>query len=131
SIQKSDDYRADINISFDKNNLILNFSVTDKVIKLFYSPELWSDHIYTMIYNPNFKSDIGGILIGMIFIPVKGADGKLHIRAEYEGSWMDKRNGSEIGDRKSTRLNSSHVSISYAVFCLKKKKNKTRESHTD
>src|SRR5699024_11460561 len=28
-----------------------------------------------------------------------------------------------IADRKSTRLNSSHVSISYAVFCLKKKKN--------
>src|SRR5207249_10490954 len=27
-----------------------------------------------------------------------------------------------VGDRKSTRLNSSHVSISYAVFCLKKKK---------
>src|SRR5690606_35436529 len=28
---------------------------------------------------------------------------------------------SELGDRKSTRLNSSHVKISYAVFCLKKK----------
>src|SRR5204863_6536130 len=28
-------------------------------------------------------------------------------------------------DRKSTRLNSSHVEISYAVFCLKKKKQKT------
>src|SRR5690625_6004917 len=28
------------------------------------------------------------------------------------------------GDRKSTRLNSSHVAISYAVFCLKKKKKK-------
>src|SRR5690349_24019722 len=28
-------------------------------------------------------------------------------------------------DRKSTRLNSSHVEISYAVFCLKKKKNKS------
>src|SRR3712207_9558337 len=27
-----------------------------------------------------------------------------------------------IGDRKSTRLNSSHANISYAVFCLKKKK---------
>src|SRR5438477_2048928 len=27
------------------------------------------------------------------------------------------------GDRKSTRLNSSHMSISYAVFCLKKKNN--------
>src|SRR5690349_23991471 len=30
------------------------------------------------------------------------------------------------GDRKSTRLNSSHVEISYAVFCLKKKKKKQR-----
>src|SRR2546426_1971150 len=29
------------------------------------------------------------------------------------------------GDRKSTRLNSSHLVISYAVFCLKKKKTKT------
>src|SRR5256885_9116230 len=29
-------------------------------------------------------------------------------------------------DRKSTRLNSSHLVISYAVFCLKKKKNKNR-----
>src|SRR5438874_10680450 len=31
------------------------------------------------------------------------------------------------GDRKSTRLNSSHVEISYAVFCLKKKKKHTNE----
>src|SRR5699024_12408471 len=30
--------------------------------------------------------------------------------------------GTSLIDRKSTRLNSSHVSISYAVFCLKKKK---------
>src|SRR5699024_12147659 len=30
-------------------------------------------------------------------------------------------------DRKSTRLNSSHVSISYAVFCLKKKTNSNRQ----
>src|SRR5690242_21464995 len=33
-------------------------------------------------------------------------------------------------DRKSTRLNSSHMSISYAVFCLKKKKNKNKVKHT-
>src|SRR5690625_5904759 len=32
-----------------------------------------------------------------------------------------------LGDRKSTRLNSSHVAISYAVFCLKKKKKKTKK----
>src|SRR5690349_24161431 len=34
-------------------------------------------------------------------------------------------------DRKSTRLNSSHVEISYAVFCLKKKKNKTNRNRID
>src|SRR5690606_40462650 len=47
------------------------------------------------------------------------------------GRAHDHRDGSELGrvhlldaprDRKSTRLNSSHVKISYAVFCLKKKK---------
>src|SRR5690625_3524363 len=34
------------------------------------------------------------------------------------------RGGQLVRDRKSTRLNSSHVAISYAVFCLKKKKDK-------
>src|SRR3712207_7140356 len=38
-------------------------------------------------------------------------------RDEYEEQQDDKR-----PDRKSTRLNSSHANISYAVFCLKKKK---------
>src|SRR3712207_8653101 len=33
-------------------------------------------------------------------------------------------------DRKSTRLNSSHANISYAVFCLKKKKRTTNDSRT-
>src|SRR5437773_6463351 len=32
-------------------------------------------------------------------------------------------------DRKSTRLNSSHITISYAVFCLKKKNKKTLRAH--
>src|SRR5437899_7614649 len=32
----------------------------------------------------------------------------------------------KAGDRKSTRLNSSHLGISYAVFCLKKKKKKKK-----
>src|SRR4051812_49949525 len=32
-----------------------------------------------------------------------------------------------VRDRKSTRLNSSHMSISYAVFCLKKKKKKPKQ----
>src|SRR2546426_3316032 len=33
----------------------------------------------------------------------------------------------DASDRKSTRLNSSHLVISYAVFCLKKKKRKTQD----
>src|SRR2546429_5328697 len=35
----------------------------------------------------------------------------------------------ELGDRKSTRLNSSHGYISYAVFCLKKKKTPLTETY--
>src|SRR5690348_18051143 len=46
---------------------------------------------------------------------------------------MDQVNLSRLshGDRKSTRLNSSHPSISYAVFCLKKKKKKINYILTD
>src|SRR5205814_9889305 len=39
---------------------------------------------------------------------------------------MSPEMGTPCGDRKSTRLNSSHLGISYAVFCLKKKKKKKR-----
>src|SRR5207249_6970431 len=42
----------------------------------------------------------------------------------WDGLVRTDRGVNELRDRKSTRLNSSHVSISYAVFCLKKKKNK-------
>src|SRR5690606_40924440 len=41
----------------------------------------------------------------------------------YQWRW-----GYEYLDRKSTRLNSSHVKTSYAVFCLKKKKIKRRQT---
>src|SRR5258707_3994467 len=39
------------------------------------------------------------------------------------------RDGHPDLDRKSTRLNSSHANISYAVFCLKKKKHETQSSY--
>src|SRR2546430_3714682 len=45
-------------------------------------------------------------------------DDDLHFLAEH-GTYFDPQAGL---DRKSTRLNSSHSQISYAVFCLKKKK---------
>src|SRR2546430_12119829 len=37
--------------------------------------------------------------------------------------------GEQVRDRKSTRLNSSHSQISYAVFCLKKKTKKEEQEH--
>src|SRR5690349_23492849 len=42
---------------------------------------------------------------------------------EFRGGFIGPRQ-----DRKSTRLNSSHVEISYAVFCLKKKKKTTQKN---
>src|SRR5438067_11001025 len=55
--------------------------------------------------------------------PIDGdALGPGRVRPRGHGRWRSRRPGG-AEDRKSTRLNSSHVSISYAVFCLKKKKN--------
>src|SRR5437899_9035783 len=51
----------------------------------------------------------------------RGADHRLHVqREDGHRQAVVQRDG----DRKSTRLNSSHLGISYAVFCLKKKKKK-------
>src|SRR2546427_8767767 len=42
---------------------------------------------------------------------------------------LERRRHQPLRDRKSTRLNSSHSQISYAVFCLKKKKKKAQKRH--
>src|SRR2546422_5147660 len=54
----------------------------------------------------------------------RDADDLAHQAVKYQ-----QRDGWSHGDRKSTRLNSSHGYISYAVFCLKKKKKRDRETH--
>src|SRR3989475_13324451 len=53
------------------------------------------------------------------------ADGEFHLLDRVGGFVRVKHGAGARGDRKSTRLNSSHSQISYAVFCLKKKKKKT------
>src|SRR5699024_12417275 len=54
-----------------------------------------------------------------LLLPAREGDAALpHLRSIAFGEGFDVF----VQDRKSTRLNSSHVSISYAVFCLKKKK---------
>src|SRR3712207_7611605 len=54
---------------------------------------------------------------------VEGADG-VGGRAEHGGA--DLADGADGPDRESTRLNARHANISYAVFCLKKKKESCR-----
>src|SRR5699024_1520700 len=62
------------------------------------------------------KSTVGRTIIRLY----DTTDGEVYFNGEQvHGKKSDK-------DRKSTRLNSSHVSISYAVFCLKKKKKKKK-----
>src|SRR5258708_26521321 len=54
-----------------------------------------------------------------------GDPGRAHGRGDTQGRGVvGAGREHEEGDRKSTRLNSSHQIISYAVFCLKKKKNR-------
>src|SRR3712207_7511459 len=60
---------------------------------------------------------------------IEKVDGERVIAKEYDKAVnkMKGKKGSYV-DRKSTRLNSSHANISYAVFCLKKKISKDTET---
>src|SRR5207253_10703856 len=67
--------------------------------------------------------------IGFVFqrfnlLPTLTAKGNIAIAQFIHGDGFDPHRFEAVAvkDRKSTRLNSSHVAISYAVFCLKKKK---------
>src|SRR5688572_32123468 len=84
---------------------------------------------YTTLFRSNYRQTINDnlLIIAMIENPagvamaekiaaVPGIDG-LFVASTDLGSFS----GLRQGDRKSTRLNSSHSQISYAVFCLKKK----------
>src|SRR5690348_17528665 len=57
----------------------------------------------------------------------EGHDAGHRLRPHVDGV-VARRRSEGAQDRKSTRLNSSHPSISYAVFCLKKKKKKKNHS---
>src|SRR3712207_7138863 len=70
--------------------------------------DLYAAHQAMLWWHPTYKNR--GRLVQML--------------AQGQSSSSKRRKISK--DRKSTRLNSSHANISYAVFCLKKKKNKAR-----
>src|SRR3712207_8437135 len=65
---------------------------------------------------PMWYLTIGGTALTKL--PAQPADTEASVRGRIL-AWLE----ANPEDRKSTRLNSSHANISYAVFCLKKKKN--------
>src|SRR3989449_7741022 len=70
-----------------------------------------------------------GSFEGLVVYKVSNADGKSGLMRYYQlgnrtRQEFEMNDVAAVSDRKSTRLNSSHGYISYAVFCLKKKKKK-------
>src|SRR5437868_13300495 len=88
---------------------------------------------YTTLFRSSQRTGLNHVRVppGMLNVPLHchSAEEELFVVLEGSGSLeltpspRQAAYGAESSeDRKSTRLNSSHVSISYAVFCLKKKK---------
>src|SRR3712207_8383207 len=89
-------------------------------------------------YTTLFRSGGGrnaqiSVSIGVSLFPDDSGDGATLIKHADAAMYAAKQAGkNRYRDRKSTRLNSSHANISYAVFCLKKKKdNKSLIIHLD
>src|SRR5256885_12227769 len=83
-------------------------------------------------YTTLFRSAKGGVWLMVNSVNPKNSSHRTPEMARAEWTemkinattWIDDSSGAigkEYGDRKSTRLNSSHLVISYAVFCLTKK----------
>src|SRR3712207_6944114 len=77
---------------------------------------------YTTLFRSVVVGDQGAADHVGVAAEVLGGGVQHHVRAQRERLLQVGRG--EGVDRKSTRLNSSHANISYAVFCLKKKKKK-------
>src|SRR3712207_9334464 len=102
------------------------------VLRFFFFNDTATTEIYTLSLHdalPISKVDGAGYLERLRYIVAPSIAGvvivALLVRSMDAIRYFDiitvTTNGGP-GDRKSTRLNSSHVNISYAVFCLKKKK---------
>src|SRR3712207_7707651 len=75
---------------------------------------------YTTLFRSSYRSS------GLIVLLRRDRRDDRGGGATPRSSGRDDRGGGQ--DRKSTRLNSSHANISYAVFCLKKKKKQTKHN---
>src|SRR2546427_9108179 len=108
-----------------------------RVLFFFFFNDTATTEIYTLSLHDALPisddhSTFGCFLIGQEIVWIQGLTffpdvPTLHNRVDGMFSRLNEPDRLGIRDRKSTRLNSSHSQISYAVFCLKKKKKKTTE----
>src|SRR5690625_7114119 len=80
--------------------------------------QLFTDNVIPFLKNRNGEMIIQSTVLKFIGI----GESKLEDELKELIDRQDNPTIAPLADRKSTRLNSSHVAISYAVFCLKKKK---------
>src|SRR5689334_24555205 len=76
---------------------------------------------YTTLFRSQGRSSVTGFIAHMVTRTLAPHSSNARYRQIADEFEREIRRRYKVGDRKSTRLNSSHSSISYAVFCLKKK----------
>src|SRR5690625_5711112 len=89
--------------------------VIDGTIATIKNPDIDTDGLMEYIKGPDFPT--GGVIYGIEGVKEAFETGRGRVVVRAKSEIITDNNGR---DRKSTRLNSSHVAISYAVFCLKK-----------
>src|SRR5437867_8609788 len=104
------------------------------ILTLYFLFFLFNDTATTEIYTLSLHDalPISRIHFDHDHSPVVRMDRELNVRAARLNTDLadDRERGVAHQDRKSTRLNSSHRTISYAVFCLKKKKKNHKKYNT-
>src|SRR5437667_1384053 len=96
---------------------------------LVFAFSLVAGSVLAQIRYPILLRDMGSFHIGGRFIEITGqpikevvfTPGGVPAKMDPNGKYQVEQMYVQYLDRKSTRLNSSHITISYAVFCLKKK----------
>src|SRR3712207_6919799 len=94
-------------------------------LSIFFFNDTATTEIYTLSLHdalPIYGSDFEPYLLGAVAGALLLAASAILFRTLFRPGLAAKERESAVLDRKSTRLNSSHANISYAVFCLKKNK---------
>src|SRR2546429_1887452 len=98
-----------------------------RVLRLFFF-FFFNDTATTEIYTLSLHDALPISETRLLRVAHHGRTERTHLRTARPGAAaVQRRSALRLRDRKSTRLNSSHGYISYAVFCLKKKKKRMKK----